>query len=123
MARTCILCGKEYKYCKSCRSDAKKEPWHSLFDTENCKNISKALTDYNLKKATKEETQSILSQCDLSISFKKDVYRNEIEEIMAKPKRGFRAKLDIIEEVVPEPQFAPEVVEPKEDLIEVVITE
>ena len=122
MAKQCILCGKTYKYCKSCRSDAKKGPWSSLFDTENCKNNSKALTDYNLKKITKEDARDALSQCDLSIELK-EFYRNEIEEIMAKPKRSFRPQPVVVDEVVPELTYTPEVVESKEELIEVVITE
>ena len=101
MARKCILCGKEYKYCKSCSKDTKKETWHTLYDTENCKNISKALTDYNFKKITKEEARDILSQCDLTIKLN-DHYRNEIETIMVKPKRGTRAKAMVIDEVMPE---------------------
>ena len=52
MARKCILCGKEYEYCPSCPKDAKKETWYAIYDSENCKDISKALTDYNLKKIT-----------------------------------------------------------------------
>ena len=101
MARKCILCGNEYKYCKSCQKDAKKEPWHVLYDNENCKNISKALTDYNFKTITKDEARNLLSKCDLSIELDSH-YRNEINAIMAKPKRGLRAKLNIMEEAMPE---------------------
>ena len=97
MARKCILCGKEYEYCPSCRKDAKKETWYAIYDSENCKNISKALTDYNLKRITKEEANETLSTCDLSIKLN-DHYRSEIEEIMTKPKRGLRVKAGVIEE-------------------------
>lgn len=129
MSRQCLLCKQEYKYCKSCRSDAKKEPWHVLYCSENCKNISKTLTDYNLKHITKEEARELLSTCDLSIELSEH-YRNEINEIMAKPKRGFRAKAQIIEEAIPE-EVAPEITEVLEQIreeateepIEVVIAE
>ena len=130
MSRKCLLCKQEYKYCKSCKSDAKKEPWNTLYCSENCKNISTALTDYNLEHITKEEAKSLLSNCDLSIELNEH-YRNEINEIMAKPKRGLRAKVQIIEEVIPE-EVAPEIEEVLEQIIieeaveepnEVVITE
>ena len=104
MARKCILCGKEYEYCPSCPKDAKKETWYAIYDSENCKDISKALTDYNLKKITKEEACEALSRCDLSIDLN-DHYRNEINAIMEKPKpkRGMRTKAQIFDELAVEP--------------------
>lgn len=117
MARKCILCGSEYSYCKSCAKDSKKATWHTLYDTENCKNISKALTDYNFKKITKEEAKDMLSQCDLTIKLN-DHYRSEIETIMAKPKRGMRAKVLIADEIMPEEIKEEVQEEPSEVVIE-----
>ena len=98
MARKCILCGKKYEYCPGCPRDAKKETWYAIYDNENCKNISKALTDYNLNQITKDEAREALSKCDLSIQLD-DHYRNEIDAIMAKPKRGMRTKIQIFDEI------------------------
>ena len=117
MARKCILCGSEYTYCKSCAKDAKKALWHEIYDKENCKDISKALTDYNFKRITKEEAKELLSKCDLSIELK-DVYRNEINAIMAKNKKTKKQEVEVIEEIQPEQE---EVLE--EESIGVVITE
>lgn len=108
MARKCILCGKDYKYCPSCPKDAKKETWYAIYDSENCKNISKALTDYNLNKIFKDEARKVLSACDLSIQLD-DIYRNEINEIIAesepvvevKPKRNKRKSIDEVVAVEP----------------------
>ena len=116
MARKCILCGTEFNYCKYCPKDAKKEVWHTLYDTENCKNISKALTDYNFKRINKEEAHALLKECDLSLDLN-DHYRGEINEIMAKPKRGSRAKAQIVDEAIPEPEVV-EVQEVIEQIIE-----
>lgn len=110
MARKCILCGKEYKYCKNCQSDYKKELWHSLYDTENCKDISKTLTDYKFDRITKDEAREILSKCDLTIDCH-DNYRNEINAIMTKPKRGTRAKAMVIDEIIQEPELVEQVIE------------
>lgn len=105
MARKCILCGNEYKYCPSCPKDAKKETWYAIFDSANCKNISKALTDYNLHKISKDEARNALLACDLSIQLNEH-YRNEINEIIAeseptvdpKPKRGKRAQIKPVDD-------------------------
>lgn len=107
MARKCILCGKKYEYCPNCSRDAKKEPWHTIYDSENCRNISKALTDYNLNKITKEAARDALSKCDLSVELN-DHYRSEIDAIMTepkpvvefKPKRSAKAKIKPIDEPI-----------------------
>lgn len=100
MARKCLVCGNEYIYCRSCPKDARKETWYALYDNENCKNISQALTDYNFNKITKEEVKELLSKCDLSINLK-EYYRNTLNVVMAKPKRGMRAKALVVDEVMP----------------------
>ena len=118
MARKCIVCGSEYNYCRSCPKDAKKETWYALYDDENCKNISQALTDYNFNKITKEEAKDMLLNCNLSIDLK-DYYRKTLDVVMAKPKRTPKAKSVIVEEITVE-EFKEEV---QEELDGVVITE
>ena len=95
----CVLCKTEYEYCSGCRKHRLEPIWKKLYCSENCKNIFTALNDYSFKKATKEETKELLSKCDLSLDLN-DYYRGEIEEIMSKPKRGFRQKANIIDEVI-----------------------
>lgn len=102
MARKCILCGKEYTYCPSCPKDAKKESWYAIFDNENCKNISKTLTDYNLNKISKVEARNALLACDLSIKLN-DHYRNEINAIIERPKRNKRIEIKPVDEIIIEP--------------------
>lgn len=118
MARKCIVCGKEYSYCKSCPKDAKKETWYALYDNENCKNISQALTDYNFNKITKEDAKDILSKCDLSINLM-DYYRNTLDVVMAKPKRTQKVKPVNVEEVIIEQEPAVIVVEQEEAVVEI----
>lgn len=118
MARKCILCSKEYTYCKSCKKDAKLATWHTLFDTENCRDISKTLTDYNFNRITKEEAREALSKCDLTVELN-DHYRSEIDAIMVKPKRGTRAKMPVLDEAIPE-EVKEEIAE---NLVEVVVIE
>ena len=123
MARKCIVCGTEYSYCRSCPKDAKKETWYALYDNENCKNISQALTDYNFNKITKEKAKEILSKCDMAVKLS-DYYKNTLDVVMAKPKRGLRAKANIIDEVATEVEPIEEVKdETQEELSGVVVTE
>ena len=132
MARKCLVCGKEYHYCRTCPKNAKKETWYALYDSENCKNISQALTDYNFNKITKEEAKDALFKCDLSIKLQ-EYYRNIFDVVMAKPKRMARPKVEIevVEEkpiVVIEEQPVIEAIQPvveeaKEELIGVVLEE
>ena len=110
MARKCIVCGAEYTYCRSCPKDLKKEMWYALYDSENCKNISQVLTDYNFNKVTKEEAKDILSGCDLSINLM-EYYRNTLDVVMAKPKRGMRTKVQIVDEAIVEPEVVEEIKE------------
>lgn len=128
MARTCIVCGKEYRYCKSCTKHAKKETWHVLYDSKNCKNISQILTDYDLNRISKEEAKDALSKCDLSIKLQ-EYYNNILNVVMAKPKRITRPKVEVEEQpVAVEEQSAIEKIQPiveeaKEEPIGVVLTE
>lgn len=132
MARKCIVCGKEYHYCRSCPKDAKKETWYALYDNENCKNISQTLTDYDSNKITKEEAKDALSKCDLSIKLK-EYYRNIFDVVMAKPKRAARQKVEIevveehpvviIEEQPIVEEIQPVIEEAKEEPIGVVLAE
>lgn len=44
--RICHVCGKKYSYCPSCPKDATKESWHTLFDSEQCKDVDGILSKY-----------------------------------------------------------------------------
>ena len=43
----------------------------------------------------------MLSNCDLSINLR-DYYRNALDIVMAKPKRGTRSKILVVDEVIQE---------------------
>lgn len=105
--RKCVLCGKEYKFCPTCNNDKHKPLWHKLYHDENCKNIFDALNNYNFELATKEETKEMLSKCDLTLELSEH-YRNEINAIMAEPKKSKQSKKVEIEEE-PKAEIEPEV--------------
>ena len=123
MARKCIVCGTEYNYCRTCPKDAKKETWYALYDSENCKNIAQALTDYNFKRITKDEVKESLAKCDLSLDIH-EYYRSILDTVMTKQKRTPKVKAAIVEETVAEQAPIEEVKdETQEELSGVVVTE
>ena len=51
----CLICGKGYYVCHSCREVRTFSPWRSITDTANCFKIYRVLSDYNGKCITKEQ--------------------------------------------------------------------
>ena len=80
--RNCIVCGKEYEYCNSCRSHASFPAWMAIYHNENCRNIMSIATEYMAGNLTKTEAKNKLDGCDLTDkrSFKESVAKvvNEI---------------------------------------------
>ena len=111
--RTCYACQTKYSYCPSCsRADAAKPSWASEFCSESCKDIWVTLTKYNMSMLTKSEAKAIISELDLKpIDTYVDCVKldyNKIMEPEKKLKRGKRAEMKIIDEVM---DIKPEVVE------------
>lgn len=73
--RICYLCGKEYKYCSSCRDYKLQPSWKGMFDSENCNTLFNLSTRYAQGFCSLEEAKAVLAQCDLSNidSFRSDV--------------------------------------------------
>ena len=102
--KTCIVCGKSYKYCSGCAEYTHLEPWHSIYCSDNCKEIFNIVSMYN--KVPKEETRSRLNKCDLSNknTFHKNILKtiNELysltEEIKAVD--TIKTNIETIEDVM-----------------------
>lgn len=81
---TCILCGKEYKYCPSC--DYNLPAWKSIYDKEDCMTIFEVTRDYEHNLLTKEQAKEKIKDCD--VSDKDNFFGNKktlVEEILAEP--------------------------------------
>jgi len=46
--RTCLICGKKYKFCRSCTG--KQPAWKTLFDSDNCYAIYDAISNVKIDK-------------------------------------------------------------------------
>lgn len=80
--RICVVCGKGYHYCPTCREDVTKPRWMTMFDTENCKVIFDTATKFNLGKITAIEAQEQLKDCNLHIDFS-NVIQQDLKNIFA----------------------------------------
>ena len=64
--RTCILCGKQYKYCMDCRSELDVPAFYNIYCSKNCRAIFNILVEFAQNHITKEQAQEQLASCDLS---------------------------------------------------------
>lgn len=65
--RTCLVCGKKYRFCHSCSEYETWPMWYNLFHDENCHEIWYTLCDFESGKLTKEEAQKKFEELDASI--------------------------------------------------------
>ena len=71
-----------------------KPAWMAEFHSENCKNIFKICTDYNMQTITKQEARDELNKCDLSnLQSFKDYVQKDISNIY-KSNRQSKAKTE-----------------------------
>ena len=103
--RKCIACGIKYSYCPDCsRADALKPAWYTDFCNESYKDLWYTLTRYNMKRITKDEAKSVISELDLkpieeySKFVQRDYAKVMVEE--KKPKRGKRIEIKPIDEAM-----------------------
>lgn len=90
--KTCICCNKSYKYCSGCAEYAHLEPWHSIYCSDNCKEIFNAVSMY--QKVSTEETKKRLDKCDLS---NKDNFHKNILKVV----NELYSPTELIEEIKP----------------------
>ncbi len=100
--KTCIVCGKTYEFCNSCKQYDMLPRWMNIVHNENCKKLLYIASDYNNGKIDKEQAMNAFKDCDLS--YKNDLHKsilNAINAVMEK-KNHKKAKEIVIEEVVEE---------------------
>ena len=62
----CLICGKGYHVCNSCREVKDFTPWRTVVDTVNCFQIYTTLSDYNAGVIDTDKAREQLQNCDLS---------------------------------------------------------
>ena len=114
--RTCIVCGRKYEYCSSCKEHSMLEPWHSIFHDNNCREIFNAVSMY--EKDSDEVIKSKLDKCDLSNknNFHKNII-NVIDKLYSSEKNiEIITEETVVEEI--DEKNTVEVSDVKEEIVE-----
>lgn len=79
----CIVCGRQYKICLSCKKYAARRPWQNVADTPECYKLFLVLSQYNHGYLTKKEARVQLSQLTYQEQALKESIKNSLHEIMS----------------------------------------
>lgn len=80
---TCVVCGKQYKVCLSCKDQIRLKPWRSITDTIDCYKIFLAITQYNNGYISKDEAKKQLESIKFDEKDLSESTRNKVKEIMS----------------------------------------
>lgn len=73
--RICKVCGKEYKFCPTCKDGRFKPSWYKTFDCEQCKLIFDTAVQVTCGHISALNAQKILKKCNLNQKFDKDLQK------------------------------------------------
>lgn len=92
--KTCILCGKTYKYCPKCNHELPE--WMSIYDSEDCMTIFEVTRDYGHKLISAEKAKNLLSGCNLD---NKENFRTENKKLLDEILGQKASKTVVVKEV------------------------
>ena len=75
----CIICGKGYHVCRSCKDKLAVAPYKLLTDTSEHYKVYQVVNAYRGKVYTKEEAREVLKNIDIS---DKDTYLDSVKKIL-----------------------------------------
>lgn len=98
--RVCHTCGKEYDYCPRCGRFASLPRWMFNWDTQECKDVFQALTDYNMGLSTKKDLKAVLDSYGVEDYSKySESIQKQLTKIFEKKSRKKKiVDIDLIEE-------------------------
>lgn len=82
----CVICGKEYHSCLSCKEQKELKPWKLVTDSIEHYKIFLVLKDYSNEKITKEDAKEKLSNINYNIKELKKNVREDILKILKEEK-------------------------------------
>ena len=76
--RVCVVCGKHYIYCPSCKKGNPTETWRFKYCDEDCRKIFRACSDFRFGHMNAEQAQEYLKDVDTSdrTKFNEDIRMN-----------------------------------------------
>ncbi len=110
--KKCITCGKEYRYCPTCKGIDYSEAWKNIYCSRNCQEIFNIATGFANHKLTADEAKARLDKCDLSYKAKmKPNLIARMDEIIAEANKGTQEApetpvVETTEETATEPEPA-----------------
>ena len=63
--RICIVCGKEYEYCNTCKDNKNLPAWLSIYHGDSCREIMHVATEFLAGNISKAEAKKRLESCDI----------------------------------------------------------
>lgn len=65
--KTCVICGKSYKYCESCPSKYNtSETWRNVFCSENCRKLYHICDQFKAGQISEKSANKELKALDIS---------------------------------------------------------
>ena len=79
----CVICGKPYRPCLSCKKLKEIRPWRSITDTACCYKNFLTVSEFNNQNITKEEAKQRLESLSFDQDNLRESVRNKVAEIMS----------------------------------------
>lgn len=91
MKATCIICGKEYDACLSCKDKISLRPWKTVTDTIDCYKLFLILAQFNKGSLTKDVAKKQLSNIKYNLDELKEHDKKVILEIISETTKKSKA--------------------------------
>lgn len=110
--KTCLVCGKKYKFCNHCRPVPFEELWRLTYCSEDCRKIFNICCRYAGKDISADEAYKILIQCNVEGKEIQMSVKNSVEKIIkeaekSEPKSEVTRNADEVTEVSERPRRRP----------------
>lgn len=92
MKATCIICGKEYDACLSCKDKISLRPWKTVTDTIDCYKLFLILAQFNKGSLTKDVAKKQLSNIKYNLDELKEHDKKVVLEIMSETIKKSKAE-------------------------------
>lgn len=83
--RTCMICGRHYKFCHHCKEYEQEPKWKYLYHDEKCKQIGDIWFAFRGNEISKEDARKALSKLtpniDVALKYTGTIASNEIRAI------------------------------------------
>jgi len=103
--RTCMICGRHYKFCHHCKEFELEPKWKYLYHDEKCKQIGDIWYAFRGNEISKEDARKALSKLtpniDAALKYTGTAASNEIRAIFdvdVTPKNNVDVKVDVVED-------------------------